>query len=73
MLSKRNLYHYNTDLKKRCMHLTNYSINVKKEGFTMGEGAEDDDVGFKWSLSALRRHFDEEGLDYGAMWWGCTR
>ena len=23
--------------------------------FTMGEGAEDDDVGFKWSLSALRR------------------
>jgi tubulin polyglutamylase TTLL4 len=55
------------------MHLTNYSINVKKEGFTMGEGAEDDDVGFKWSLSALRRHFDEEGLDYGAMWWGCTR
>ena len=34
-------------------------------------GAEDDDVGFKWSLSALRRHFDEEGLDYGAMWARC--
>lgn len=59
------------DLKKRCMHLTNYSVNVKKEDFTMGEGAEDDDVGFKWSLSALRRHFDKEGLDYGAMWAKC--
>lgn len=56
------------DLNKRCMHLTNYSVNSKKEAFTMGETAEDDDVGFKWSLSALRRHFDDNGLDFESTW-----
>lgn len=59
------------NLKKRCMHLTNYSVNVKREGFTMGEGAAEDDVGFKWSLSALRRHFDEQGLDFCEVWARC--
>lgn len=56
------------DLKRRCMHLTNYTINSKREGFTMGESATEDNVGFKWSLSALRRHFEEQGLDYGNVW-----
>ena len=56
------------DLKRRCMHLTNYSVNSKTEGFTMGEDASEDDVGFKWSLSALRRHFDETGVDYDVVW-----
>ena len=50
------------------MHLTNYSVNSKTEGFTMGEDASEDDVGFKWSLSALRRHFDETGVDYDVVW-----
>ena len=56
------------DLKRRCMHLTNYSVNSKREGFTMGENAAEDNVGFKWSLSALRRHFDDQGLDYAEVW-----
>ena len=41
-------------LKKRCVHLTNYSVNSKKEGFVDAEEGEDG-VGFKWSLDPLRR------------------
>ena len=57
------------DLKRRCVHLTNYSVNVKTEAFAMGQGAEEDDVGHKWSLSALRRHFEEKlGIGFGETW-----
>lgn len=34
-------------------HLTNYSINKKNQKYVQNENAEDDDSGFKWSLSAL--------------------
>lgn len=43
--------------KERCVHLTNYSINSKQEGFSCGE--ENDDEGFKWTVTALRAHFDD--------------
>ena len=41
-------------LKKRCVHLTNYSVNSKKEGFVDAEEGEDG-VGFKWSFDPLKR------------------
>ena len=40
------------------MHLTNYSINKKNEKFVQNEDAEQDDVGFKWSLTAFCNHLE---------------
>jgi len=55
------------DLSRRCMHLTNYSVNVKKAGFTMGASAVGEDgVGFKRSLTSLRRRFEADGLSFDA-------
>lgn len=41
-------------LKKRCMHLTNYSVNKKKEAFVDAKEGEDG-VGFKWSFDPLKK------------------
>lgn len=52
---------YNSDprsLKQKDVHLTNYSINVKKKNF-VEPGDEDEDcggLGSKWTLNALRKH-----------------
>lgn len=50
------------------MHLTNYSINKKNENFMQNETIENDDVGFKWSLSAFCSHLDQVGIDMDLMW-----
>lgn len=39
----------------RLMHLTNYSLNKFSEAFVSNTDASQDDVGNKWSLSALKR------------------
>jgi tubulin polyglutamylase TTLL5 len=39
-------------------HLTNYSINKKNENFIQNEDQTQDDVGFKWSLSAFCSHLE---------------
>ena len=57
------------DPSRRCMHLTNYSVNAKTAGFTMGARAtEEDGVGFKRSLSSLRRRFEADGADFERVW-----
>jgi hypothetical protein len=57
------------DLSRRCMHLTNYSVNVKTAGFTMGASAVGEDgVGFKRSLTSLRRRFEADGLSFDGVW-----
>ena len=35
------------------MHLTNYSVNKKSSNFVKNKDATEDNVGHKWSLSAL--------------------
>ena len=50
------------------MHLTNYSINKKNEKFVQNEDAEQDDVGFKWSLTAFCNHLEQVGIDMDLMW-----
>jgi hypothetical protein len=51
------------------MHLTNYSVNVKTAGFTMGASAVGEDgVGFKRSLTSLRRRFEADGLSFDGVW-----
>ena len=50
------------------MHLTNYSINKKSENFIHNTDIRKDDVGHKWSLSALCRHLESVGVDTDLLW-----
>ena len=40
------------------VHLTNYSINKKSSNYMQGDDLENDDFGFKWSLSAFCKHLE---------------
>ncbi|GMH42805.1 hypothetical protein BSKO_10724 [Bryopsis sp. KO-2023] len=52
-------------LSRRCMHLTNYSVNKRQDNFVKNMDAEDDGVGSKWSLKALRRFLEtNRGVDW---------
>ena len=61
---------YSTKFNKnnRYMHLTNYSINKKNEKFVQNEDVEQDDVGFKWSLTAFCNHLEQVGIDMDLLW-----
>lgn len=61
---------YSTKFNKnnRYMHLTNYSINKKNDKFVKNEDKEQDDVGFKWSLTAFCNHLQQVGIDMDLMW-----
>jgi Tubulin-tyrosine ligase family len=50
------------------MHLTNYSINKKNENFVQNETPDQDDFGFKWSLSAFCKHLEQVGIDMSLLW-----
>lgn len=54
--------------KKRFAHLTNYSINKKNNKFIQNASLEQDDVGGKWSMSALCRHMKTIGIDLDLLW-----
>lgn len=51
------------NIKNRFAHLTNYSVNKKSQKFDKNQDAQQDGVGTKWSLQALRRWFRERGID----------
>ncbi|XP_055678293.1 tubulin polyglutamylase TTLL5 isoform X2 [Lutzomyia longipalpis] len=46
-----------------CMHLCNYSINKYHSDYIKSRDAGDEDVGHKWTLSALLRHLKSQGCD----------
>ncbi|XP_034664428.1 tubulin polyglutamylase TTLL5 [Drosophila subobscura] len=46
-----------------CMHLCNYSINKYHSDYIRSSDAQDEDVGHKWTLSALLRHLKMQGCD----------
>ncbi|KAL0270115.1 UNVERIFIED_CONTAM: hypothetical protein PYX00_007625 [Menopon gallinae] len=50
-----------------CMHLCNYSINKYHEDYVKSEDPEAENVGHKWTLSALLRHLKKEGKDTSLM------
>ncbi|KAH8417113.1 hypothetical protein KR222_003669, partial [Zaprionus bogoriensis] len=57
-------YDRNTDnLWNPCMHLCNYSINKYHSDYIRSSDAQDEDVGHKWTLSALLRHLKLQGCD----------
>ena len=64
---------YKTENSKtnKFAHLTNYSINKKSEKFVNNENIEKDDVGNKWSLSAISKHLESIGADMNLLWSRC--
>ncbi|XP_070528441.1 uncharacterized protein Ttll5 isoform X3 [Cardiocondyla obscurior] len=54
----RNQYIWNP-----CMHLCNYSINKFHVDYVKSEDPDAEDVGHKWTLSALLRHLRSMGQD----------
>ena len=65
-LTRFATYQYNTnakDIKKRFIHLTNFAINKHSKKFVKNSKAEQDGQGSKWSLSALRAHYDSIGIN----------
>lgn len=51
-------YSNKTSKSNKFMHLTNYSVNKKNENYIQNENTENDDFGFKWSLSAFCKHLE---------------
>jgi tubulin polyglutamylase TTLL4 len=53
------------DLKKRFIHLTNFSVNKKSENFKINQGTgEDEENSSKWSFKALKKAYDARGISY---------
>ncbi|KAK7864100.1 hypothetical protein R5R35_002743 [Gryllus longicercus] len=50
-----------------CMHLCNYSINKYHSDYIMNEDADTENVGHKWTLSALLRHLRSQGIDTAVL------
>jgi tubulin polyglutamylase TTLL5 len=60
---------YNDKSKgSRFMFLTNYSVNKFSENFVENSNALEDDKGSKWSISALRKLFAEQGVNDEKLW-----
>jgi len=58
-------------IDKRFVHLTNYSVNKKAEGYVKNQGKElqsdtngEDSNASKWNLAQLKRHFEKIGINY---------
>ncbi|XP_039312801.1 tubulin polyglutamylase TTLL5 isoform X3 [Solenopsis invicta] len=50
-----------------CMHLCNYSINKFHVDYVKSEDPDAEDVGHKWTLSALLRHLRSMGQDTASL------
>ncbi|XP_074037435.1 tubulin tyrosine ligase-like 5 isoform X3 [Leptinotarsa decemlineata] len=50
-----------------CMHLCNYSINKYHSDYVKSDDPSAENVGHKWTLSALLRHLKAEGKDTGLL------
>jgi tubulin polyglutamylase TTLL5 len=61
-------YSTKADKNNRFMHLTNYSINKKNDKFQQNDDIENDDIGFKWSLTAFCNHLEQVGIDMELLW-----
>ena len=52
----------------RCMHLTNYSVNKRSDNYVPNSDYRRDNVGHKWSLTALFKHLETIGADTDFLW-----
>lgn len=51
------------EVKKRFIHLTNFSVNKHSKMFVKNKESEEDGKGSKWSLTALRAFYTSQGVD----------
>ena len=56
------------NLKRMCMHLTNYAVNKGNDKFVYNTDADSDGVGSKRSLVWFRRWLAEQGHDVDVVW-----
>ena len=57
---------YNTsEICNRFAHLTNYSVNKLNPNFN---SENEDGKGHKWTLTALRKYFAENGVNFNLIW-----
>ena len=61
-------YSATKNLESKFCHLTNYSVNKKNESFVQNKKAEQDNVGSKWSISALMTELEKKGIDTNLLW-----
>jgi len=54
--------------RNKFVHLTNYSVNKKNEKFVQNLDYRKDNVGHKWSLSALFQRLRSQGVDIELIW-----
>ena len=52
----------------RYTHLTNYAVNKKNANLIENTDADEDDVGSKWSLTALWKYYWSIGVDSKKIW-----
>lgn len=48
--------------------MTNYSLNKFNDQFVANQDADADDIGSKWSITALRRKLGQLGIDHDLIW-----
>jgi tubulin polyglutamylase TTLL6/13 len=56
------------NIHRSFMHLTNYAINKFNDDFEYNEAADKQDVGSKRSISAIRKHLEEQGIEWEPLW-----
>lgn len=55
--------------RRRCVHVTNYSVNKHQPGFVPNTDADSDGVGSKWSLRALQEHLENHcDVQWHSIW-----
>eukprot|EP00427_Karlodinium_veneficum_P013428 CAMPEP_0169066696 /NCGR_PEP_ID=MMETSP1015-20121227/3099_1 /TAXON_ID=342587 /ORGANISM="Karlodinium micrum, Strain CCMP2283" /LENGTH=777 /DNA_ID=CAMNT_0009125403 /DNA_START=114 /DNA_END=2448 /DNA_ORIENTATION=- len=64
----QSLQYGNQALQDAYRHLTNYSVNKTAHNFVENQELHSDNVGHKWSLSALNKHLKCVGVDCDLMW-----
>ena len=50
------------------IHLTNYSVNKYNANFIANDDPDEDGVGSKWSLAALKNYLEKHGINSDAIW-----
>jgi tubulin polyglutamylase TTLL4 len=54
--------------KNKFSHITNYSVNKISENYDKNISDQNQCIGSKWSLSALRKYFKENNLNFEETW-----
>jgi len=61
-------YNLQKPLSNKFIHLTNYSINKKNINYIQNEEENEDNYGFKWSLTALMKYLQTIDCDTEKLW-----